>query len=137
MKQSYFFRWLAVVFASTIFVSFALMSPSASAQEGNPPSVTDTPTEISTEEPGFYPTIVPTPTVPLEIVPDDAQPFGMQGLDESAPQSAAGWSLPQNISLSVSASIDPNISIAPNYIQISRQPVRFLKHQYFYINLYG
>ena len=114
MKHNYFFRWLAVVFVITIFVSFALMSPSASAQEGNPPTLTDTPTEISTEEPGFYPTIVPTPTVPLEIVPDDPQPFSAQSLDELAPQSAPGWSLPENISFSASASIDPNISVAPN-----------------------
>ncbi len=114
MRHNYFFRWLAVVFIITIFVSFALMSPSASAQEGNPPVPTDTPTEISTEEPGFYPTIVPTPTVPLEITPDDAQPFSMQGFEESVPQSATGWSLPENISLSVSASINPDISIAPN-----------------------
>lgn len=116
--QSNFFKWLAIVGIFTIFISFSLVSPSVSAQEGVPTSTETPPEEIYTEEPIYYPTIVPTPTVSLETQMEEQSfaPFSSQRLGESV---SSGWSLPQNISQTTSHSKDPSIAVdSTNHLHI-------------------
>lgn len=117
--QNNFFKWLAVVGLFTTFISFSLVSPSVSAQEGTPPASTEMPTEIYTEEPIYYPTIVPTPMPDLGVQTTEQSitPFNAQSLGESV--SASGWSFPQNISQTESLSTEPSIAVdSANHLHI-------------------
>lgn len=114
-----FFKWMAVIGVFTTFVSFSLVSPSVSAQEGTPPASTEMPTEIYTEEPIYYPTIVPTPMPDLGVQTTEQSiaPFNAQSLGESV--SASGWSFPQNISQTESLSTEPSIAVdSANHLHI-------------------
>ncbi|MCL4825131.1 MAG: hypothetical protein KJZ57_13030, partial [Anaerolineales bacterium] len=88
-SQRVMFKWLAMAFALAVLFAFALVSPSASAQEGMPPASTETPTELSPDK-TYFPTMVPTPTPEPEEAPLS---FSMQGANEPVPLST-DWSTP-------------------------------------------
>ena len=76
-------------------------------------------TEIYTEEPIYYPTIVPTPMPDLGVQTTEQSiaPFNAQSLGESV--SASGWSFPQNISQTESLSTEPSIAVdSANHLHI-------------------
>ncbi|HPP62002.1 MAG TPA: phospholipase D-like domain-containing protein [Anaerolineales bacterium] len=108
-SQRVMFKWLAMAFALAVLFAFALVSPSASAQEGMPPASTETPTELSPDK-TYFPTMVPTPTPEPEEAPLS---FSMQGANEPVPLST-DWSTPLNISGTDSNSTKPGIAVDSN-----------------------
>ena len=70
--QRAIFKWIAMAIVLAMFLSFANISPSAFAQEGNPPTAIETPTEIFPEG-TFFPTIMPTPTMEESPLPSQLQ----------------------------------------------------------------
>lgn len=110
-SQRNIFKGLAIVVLFTAFISFTLVSPSVSAQEGTPPASTETPTEIPTEDAVYYPTMMPTPIIEPEIIVEAPVPFSAQSLGAPASSSAPGWSTPQNISTTDSNSTAPSIAV--------------------------
>ncbi len=60
-SKSAVFKWIGILVFLFMSFSSVAVSPSVYAQEGNPPTATETPTEIFPEGTSF-PTITPAPT---------------------------------------------------------------------------
>ncbi|MFZ5822426.1 MAG: hypothetical protein ACOYYJ_21250, partial [Chloroflexota bacterium] len=103
------FKWLTLAILLVVFLGFALVSPSASAQEGTHPTSTETPAEIPPDETPLA-TLTPTSIPESEASPI---PFRVQGMDESAP-SSTDWSTPLNISVTDFSSTQPGIVVDSN-----------------------
>lgn len=117
-SQHKMFKWLTLAILLVVFLGFALVSPSASAQEGTPPTWADgTPAPTSTETPAEIPVDeTPLPTLMPTLIPESEEspmPFRVQGMDESAPLST-GWSLPLDISVTDFSSTQPAIAVDSN-----------------------